>query len=140
LLLASDAAHFGQKLRGFDELVLDPLMIAPLAIVTDENRDGCPEVFLTQDDQPIQTLFLDRAHKPFSEGVALRNAGRANHNLHAGGRERFPKGIALFGIPVNDQVRFAQCETVPCVHELTRHLSHPLGVGRHGRAAHANGA
>ena len=37
LFLASDAAHFGQKLQRFDESVFHPLMIAPLAIVTDEN-------------------------------------------------------------------------------------------------------
>jgi hypothetical protein len=60
--------------------------------------------------------------------VALRNAGRAKHDLHAGGRERLLKGIAVFGIAVNDQVRFAQGETVHCVHELTRSLTHPVAV------------
>jgi len=47
LLFAADAARFGQKLRRVDELFLDPLMIAPLAIVSDEDREGGSEVGLT---------------------------------------------------------------------------------------------
>src|SRR5947208_2642249 len=38
-LLASDTACFGQRLGRFDEFVLDPLVIASMAIMTDENRD-----------------------------------------------------------------------------------------------------
>jgi hypothetical protein len=69
LPLAPDAAHFGQKLGWFDKLVLDSLMITPLAIVTDVDREGFSEVCFAQEDQLVQTLFLDRAHKPFSVGV-----------------------------------------------------------------------
>jgi hypothetical protein len=44
LLLAADSAPFWQELRRLDELVLDPLMIAPLVIVTDEDRESGSEV------------------------------------------------------------------------------------------------
>jgi hypothetical protein len=85
-------------------------------------------VFLPTEDQPVQTLFLDRAPKRSSAGVTLRNAGRAKHDLHAGGGERLPKGIAVFGIAVNDQVSFAKGETVPCVHCLLVSV-HPASDG-----------
>jgi hypothetical protein len=43
---ALDVTHLGQGRRGLDQLVLDPLMIAPLAIIVDEGRDGGPQLLL----------------------------------------------------------------------------------------------
>ena len=112
LLLTSDAAHLWEKLQRFDEFVVDPLMIAPMAIVIDIQRNGCPEVFFTQEDQPAQTLLLDRANKPLRMSVALRNPRRTENDIHAGSLENLPEALAVLGIAVKDQVRFAQSETV----------------------------
>ena len=43
---ALDVTNLGQGRRGLDQLVLDPLMIAPLAIIVDEGRDGGPQMLL----------------------------------------------------------------------------------------------
>jgi|ERR1022692_282775 hypothetical protein len=43
---ALDVTHLGQRRRRLDQLVLDPLMIAPLAIIVDEGRDGGPQLLL----------------------------------------------------------------------------------------------
>ena len=52
LLVASDTARFGQGLGRFDEFVLDPLVIASMAIMIDENRDGFAEMPFAEEDQP----------------------------------------------------------------------------------------
>jgi hypothetical protein len=51
-LPASDTAHFGQGRQRFDEFVLDPLVIARMAIMTDENGDGFAKMSFAQEDQP----------------------------------------------------------------------------------------
>src|ERR1035438_1796313 len=43
---ALDVTHVGQRRRRLDQFVLDPLMIAPLAIIVDEGRDGGPQLLL----------------------------------------------------------------------------------------------
>jgi hypothetical protein len=42
LFLTSDVSHLWEKLRRLSEFVLDPLMIAPMAIVINLQRNGCP--------------------------------------------------------------------------------------------------
>ena len=86
-------------------------------------------MILTEEDKSTQTLLLDRAYKSFRIGVALRNPGRAENDFYTGGFENLPKASAVFGVPVNNQVRFAKREALYCVHELTGSLFHPFGVG-----------
>ena len=43
---AADAAHLEEALRRLDQFVLDALIIAPLAIIVDEGRDGGPQLLL----------------------------------------------------------------------------------------------
>ena len=43
---ALDVTNLRQGRRGLDQLVLDPLMIAPLAIIVHEGRDGGPQLLL----------------------------------------------------------------------------------------------
>ena len=43
---ALDVTDLGQRRRQLDQFVLDPLMIAPLAIIVDEGRDGGPQMLL----------------------------------------------------------------------------------------------
>src|SRR5207247_2657299 len=119
LLLTSDGAHLREGIRWLDEFVLDALVVALVTIVIDKDREGGPEVCFTQEDQPAQTLLLDRANKSFRIGIALRNARRTENDFDAGRFENLSKALAVFGIAVNDQVRFAQRETVRCVDELT---------------------
>src|ERR1022692_639265 len=50
-IAAADAAHLGEARRRLDQFVLDSLMIAPLAIVVNEGRDGGPQMSFAQEDQ-----------------------------------------------------------------------------------------
>jgi hypothetical protein len=43
---ALDVTNLGQGRRGLDQFVLDPLMIAPMAIIVGEGRDGGPQMLL----------------------------------------------------------------------------------------------
>ncbi len=45
-------AHFGQGLERFDKFVFDPLVIASMPIMTDENPDGFAEMSFAEEDQP----------------------------------------------------------------------------------------
>jgi hypothetical protein len=48
LLLTSDASYLREKLRRFNEFVTDPLVIAPVAMVTNIERNGCSKVVFAQ--------------------------------------------------------------------------------------------
>jgi hypothetical protein len=56
---ALDVTHLGQGRRGLDQFVLDPLMIAPMAIIVGEGRDGGPQMSFAQEYQTAQTFFLN---------------------------------------------------------------------------------
>jgi hypothetical protein len=45
--------------RHNDQFVLDSLMIAPLAIVVSEGRDGGPQMSFAQEDQATQACLLN---------------------------------------------------------------------------------
>lgn len=49
--LASDGTHLGQGQWWLDQFVVDPLMVASIPIVIDENRDGFSEMFFTEENQ-----------------------------------------------------------------------------------------
>ena len=83
-LLASYVAHLRKELRWLHEFVSDPLVIASMPIIAAENREGCSEVVLTEEDQSAQALLLDRANKPLRIRVALRNARWTANDVHTG--------------------------------------------------------
>ena len=56
---AADAAQLEEARRRLDQFVLDALMIAPLAIIVSENRDGGPQMSFAQEYQTAQTFFLN---------------------------------------------------------------------------------
>src|ERR1022692_2100770 len=58
-IAAADAAHLGEARRRLDQFVLDSLMIAPLAIVVNEGRDGGPQMSFAQEDQATQACLLN---------------------------------------------------------------------------------
>src|ERR1035438_7726828 len=126
--------------RHNDQFVLDFLMIAPMAIIVGEGREGGPQMSVAQGDQATQTLFLDGANKSFGISVALGNARRTEDDFHTGGFERAPEVVNIFRIAVDDPVGFPQGEAVHGVNQLTGDLSHPLRIGRDRRAAHVDGA
>src|ERR1017187_1642948 len=58
-IAAADAAHLEEARRRLDQFVLDSLMIAPLAIVVNEGRDGGPQMSFAQEDQATQACLLN---------------------------------------------------------------------------------
>src|ERR1017187_10126918 len=58
-IAAADAAHLGEARWRLDQFVLDSLMIAPLAILVNEGRDGGPQMSFAQEDQATQACLLN---------------------------------------------------------------------------------
>jgi putative alpha-1,2-mannosidase len=55
----SSITYGDQKIDGYFVPHLDALMIAPLAIIVSENRDGGPQMSFAQEYQTAQTFFLN---------------------------------------------------------------------------------
>ena len=82
-----------------------------------------------KEDKPAQTLRFDGSHEPFSNGVALRNAGRTEHNPQSGGLQDLTEAFTVLGVPVDDQVGLPASKAIRSVGQLPGHFCHPLATG-----------
>ena len=57
---------------GPNNLVLEPLMVAPRVIMQNELRGGLAQGRLSDQDQFVQTGLFDTPKEPFCEGVQFR--------------------------------------------------------------------
>ena len=58
-----------------NELVVEPLVVPLPVIVSHVSRDGSAERSLSEQDQPVQTLALDREYESLGEGVQVGGLG-----------------------------------------------------------------
>jgi hypothetical protein len=77
-------------------------------IVGDEVGHGLSEVALPERHDPIETLFLDRAHEPFGVRIRIRCAIRRVDDVHPRVGEEFPYGTTPRRIPVADEDAVSQ--------------------------------
>src|SRR5439155_17370651 len=66
-----------------DQFVLNPLTIVLPMVVLDVLGTRPPEMAFAKRDHTIETLFLDRAHEPFSVGIRIRRLIRRLHHARA---------------------------------------------------------
>ena len=90
LLLAPNPSLSRQHLWR-QQLVLHSLVISLLVIMNFVGPQGCLQMVLTQENQAVCALGLYRAYKPFCNCIALRNPGRAQHDLDADRFENLPE-------------------------------------------------
>ena len=78
-----------------NDLVLQALMVALVVIMEHELGDSAAQGGVTEEDQLIQTLFLDRAHEALGEGVEIRGPRRQTQRLDAGASENCPELLVV---------------------------------------------
>jgi hypothetical protein len=86
-----------------DQLIPEALMIALAVVVDHVLCKRTTKVPLTERNEPVQALFLDRADKPFGVRVAVRRAKRCLNHLHTGILKQLPDGEAPLPVAVAEE-------------------------------------
>jgi len=55
----------------FQQLVVESLVVSLAMVVLDVLVNYLPQVAFTQQDDSVETFFLDRAHEPFRVGIQI---------------------------------------------------------------------
>jgi hypothetical protein len=87
-------------------------------VVDHELRESATEVLLTQRNEAVQALFLDRANKPLRMRIAVWRARRCPGHAHTGRLEQLPNGRAPLSISVADEEALPVEDAVARVGEL----------------------
>src|SRR5689334_13709559 len=86
---ASQACPLAYRARGLrrrerlDQRVPESLMVTFRVVMRHEFRDGAPKMALAEHDHAVEAFFLDRAHEPLREGVAVRRSRRRSDDANA---------------------------------------------------------
>jgi len=108
-----------------DELVCQALMIALAVIMRNKVLNGCPQRLLTEEDQAVQTGFLDAAHKPLRVGVQIRRPRWEFHRLHSGaGNHRQEPGREQ-RVAIVNKVSFSSQDALLRIREIAGDLADP---------------
>lgn len=59
-------------------------MVALAVVVRQELVDCVAQAPFPEENQPVETLFANGAHKPFRVGIGVRGVNRRLHDAHAG--------------------------------------------------------
>ena len=78
-------------------------MIALAVGVDHVLRKRTTKMSLTEGNEPVQALFLDRADKPFGGRVRVRGTKRCLNHLHAGILKQLPGGEAPLPVAVAEE-------------------------------------
>src|SRR6478672_8783862 len=82
-----------RTLDGEEQPVAHALMVAFVMIVLDEFVNDLPERAFANEDQLIETGFLDRPHEAFRVGVEIRRTGRQADGFDTGCRQCIRKRL-----------------------------------------------
>ena len=85
--------------------VAQPLVIALDVVMRDVVRERTAEMALTDQDDPVQALSLDRSHEAFRVRVGIRRADGRLHDGNPGVGEAFADAAAPFAITITDELR-----------------------------------
>ena len=116
---------------------LKQLVAQSLMIMGQERGNGISQRLLAEEDQPVETLFLQRSVKAFQVGVQVRAPRRQEHSLYALGLQDRTERRTKLAIAVHEHVTFADQESVFGIGQIPADLPHPdfVGTGRNGRRA-----
>lgn len=99
--------------------------MVPLAMIgRHERHQGAPEMDWPEDDQAVQTLFLDGSHKAFRTRVAIGGAVRRLDHTDSGGCQRLAKRRAPFRVSVAEEYGDATQAPVLNISRDAGHLDH----------------
>ncbi len=97
-----DATGIG-RWPAVDQRILQTLMIPLAVVVLDELGDRPSEVPFTLRDHPVETLVLDRPHKPLRVRIRVRDPIPCLHDPNPRLAEPFAHGRAPLGISIAEQ-------------------------------------
>ena len=121
-----------------DEIVPEALVIAFAMVVDGVLGKRVTEVPLTQWNETVQALFLDRTNKPLRVRVTVWRAKRCLDHAHTGDFKRLPDGEAPLPITIAEEHPLSVKRTVARGGQLTHDLEHECFVrmrrGQIGRA------
>jgi hypothetical protein len=80
------------------------LMVSLVMIMRQVCIEGATQRRFSEQNQPRETLLLDRSHPALRVGVQIRRARWQGHPLHPGGVKELLKGGAVFPVSVMDEV------------------------------------
>jgi PAS domain S-box-containing protein len=103
-------------------------------VMLDEDRDGAFQIRLVQEQQPIEALCPNRAHKPLRYGICLRSPIRRSHDLDPLGAKHLVESGRELLITVAYEESDGLASIRECPGQLPRLLGHPRR-GRRRRAA-----
>src|SRR5260370_24228408 len=104
-------------------------MVSRLIVIVNVRRRSCPEMRLSQEDQPAQTLRFYGPYESFRDGVALGNAWWAEDDFYPGGFLDLTEPLPLLRIPVLDGVGLATGKGIHSVCIYPGPLRHSLPIG-----------
>src|SRR5260370_37631043 len=99
-------------------------MVSRLIVIVNVRRRSCPEMRLSQEDQPAQTLRFYGPYESFRDGVALWNAWWAEDDFYPGGFQDLSEGLAVLRIPVDAEVGPATSIAMHSASQLAGHSPH----------------
>jgi hypothetical protein len=86
--------------NGLQQPVSKPLMISLAVVMGHVLRNRVPKRCLSEEDHPIQTLFLDGTDKSFGERVEIRCSWRQANDIDALADERISNCVGVFRVSV----------------------------------------
>ncbi len=118
-----------------DQSIAESLVVPLAVIVRHKLVDDVAQTSLPEENDPIETLFTDRAHEPLRVGIGIRRLNRRLQDAHAGAFDEAPECARPFRVPVTNQSPMSHEEAVDRVRETPRRLGQEGFVRVRRRAA-----
>src|SRR5262249_61644423 len=78
--------------------------MVPLGVVVRHKlADEVAQTSLSEENEPIETLFADRAHEPLRVGIGIRRLDRCLHDAYAGTFDETPESLRPFPVAGTNQ-------------------------------------
>jgi len=103
----ADAAMFGR-----DQLVAEALVVPLAVVVRHELVEDATQAPFSEEDEPIETLFANRAHEPLRVGIGVRRLNRRPNNAHPRAFHDEAKSVRPLRVPVTDDHPIADEEPI----------------------------
>jgi len=129
------SAAASARLFPHDQPVVQPLVVSLAMIMHHEFVHGLPQRAFSEQNYSLQARFLDGSDKALGMGIQIRRARRQFDRLHSRALQDLQEFRSEQGIPIMDQVAFADQEAFRRVAEIACHLTHPEPVGLPGESA-----
>ena len=113
-------------------------MVSLTVVVRHELVEGAEQPPLPKQDQPIETLVADGAHKPFRVGVGIRRPDGCQHDPHPGASDDAAEVVGPLAVAIADENAVAHQEPIDRISQSPRRLRLEPRIRGGRRARHVN--